>query len=281
MTPGAQPTADKLPFGRGRFWLEQALQLIRSELFRLVLLCLILQLVTLMFQAGVLFLLFWLMVPVFTAGMLQAMHLARQGVRPPYLTVFAAFSQGPRLVPLLLLGAIMLGLIFVSMIVAISSILPQLNPEVLERMQMGDPEAVLDMDPAFLQRVLLALAFGFLAGAAISYFAVPLIWFNQRGLGSAMWEGLRVLGRQWRPLVVLGLLLALIALPVMLLNSMAMSAVMLGGERMILVELLAGMASLAYQLVMFSTLYVAFSDIYSLTGQPERPESTPDDQLVA
>jgi hypothetical protein len=271
---------DALPAGRGLAWLTDSLMLIRRQLSRLLLLGLLLQLLAGLTQIGAIAVLFVLVVPALSAGMLQAMHSADAGVRPSPRYLFMAFARPDRLLRLVLLGGLMLLAAIVAVMVAASGALSALDPDTLSRMEQGDVEAVLQLDPRLIERLMLALVLGLLLSGTLSFFAIPLIWFKNMPLSQAIWLGLAGMIRNWKPLFVLGLFLAVLAVPAVILSALivSLSAVGQGGSPLLTIVML--FLAVVYQLLLFASQYVAFRDIFRLQGA--RPRTSPDqDQLVA
>lgn len=273
-----------LPAARGVGWVIGGATLLWRQPLRLLLLGLLLQLIAGVSQIGILGMVFVLLVPAFSAGILQALQMAHAGQKPTALTLFVAFGEPRRLGPLVLLGALMLACALVAAGWSLAGILPQLDAELLGRLEAGDAEALLELDPAILQRTLLGLAAGLLLAAAISYFAVPLVWFAGAPAGQAIGAGLAAMLREWRALLVLGALLGLLSLPVAMLTAMSLTLVAVGGQAPLWVSLGTLLVVVVFQMLLFATQYLAFRDLF--TGGPDHePASSPqqagEDQLVA
>ena len=275
MTAGQ--SARPVPARDGVAWLKQAMALIRGQALRLLVLGLMLQFLAGMTQVGLFGLLFFLCVPVFTAGMLQAVHLAAAGSRPPLLTLFAGFRTPLSLSRLVMLGALGLGMVIATVGWTISGILTGLEPQLLERLQAGDTQAVAELDPGTLQQVLVGLAAGVLFSGSLGYFAIPLIWFERLPFWNAVAKGLAGLVRHWRALLVMGALLALIAVPVVVLVSLSLSMQFADGQTSPVLNLLLMLAVVGYQLLLFATQYVSYRAAFPV-GEKLPP---PAGQLVA
>jgi hypothetical protein len=290
--PGSAPTAQEIrSFSTGFAWLNDAATLLRSQAPRLLLLGLLLQMVGGLSQVGgPLAVLFIIAVPALTAGMLQGMHVVSGGERPGPFTVFAAFQGGGRLLPLLLLGLISVAVTMVVLGFLVAGALSGLDPELAARIQGGDQSAVLELDPAIVQKVLFGMVAGLLVSACLSLFAVPLVWFGGLSLGAALWTGLLTLFRQWRALTALGIGLAAVGLPVGLLAGMIMTFQLTGAAPSFLMTVLLLLIVVVYQVYAFAAQYVAYRDLFmEPTGKGEqdasrkegRPDGDGDDQLVA
>jgi hypothetical protein len=140
------------------------------------------------------------------------------------------------------------------------------------------------MDPALIQRVLLAVAVGIGVSGTLGYFSVPLIWFRRLPLGAAIAIGIKALVRNWRPFLVLGLVLVALSFPVFLVLGILLGIAAVSGGAGIIQYALILFVVLVIQLLMFGTQYCAFSEIFELGGagmdSPDRPDP-PEDQLVA
>ncbi len=290
-TTPPDPTARS--FSTGFAWLNDAASLLRSQAPRLLLLGLLLQMVGGLSQlGGPLAVLFIIAVPALTAGMLQGMHVASLGERPGPFTVFAAFQGGGRLLPLMLLGLVSVAVTMVVLGFLVAGALSGLDPELAARIQAGDQSAVLELDPAIVQKVLFGMVAGLLVSACLSLFAVPLIWFGERPLGAALWTGVITLFRQWRALTALGIGLAAVGIPVGLLAGMIMTIQLTGAAPSFLMTLLLLLIVVVYQVYAFAAQYVAYRDLFmgpgtgndlDVPGREERSadDGGGDDQLVA
>ncbi len=254
--------------------------LVRKQALRLMVLGMFLQLIAGFSQAGVFGLLFILAVPAFSAGMLQAMAIAGAGQRPPLSALFFAFRRGSVLPRLLLLGVLLLGCMVVAVGFFLANSLAEMDAAMRLRLESGDVTALEELDPVFIQRLLTGMALGLLAGGCLSYFAVPLIWFRGLPLGRAVGRGLLTLLRQWRALLVLGLGLGLMAVPVVVLATSALTAQAAGSPGTSLLSLLMMLAGVFYQLVVFSTQFISFSEVFGF-GVPGAERPGQEDQLVA
>jgi hypothetical protein len=116
---------------------------------------------------------------------------------------------------------------------------------------------------------------------SITYFSVPLIWFKNQGTGGAILTGLRALGRNWKPLLMIGLLLGLLAVPIVLLfGSFYLSALNEGAAASWLAFLILLLGPM-FQLLLFGTQYLAFRDIFGMDEAATAPGKNSADQLVA
>ena len=261
---GAQ---NPLPFGAGTRWVFGGLTLIRRQPLRLMVLGLVLQLIAGFSQIGVLGLLFILAIPAFTAGMLQGVHTVGQGERPSLLALFTAFSEPSRLGRLLLIGAIGLACMILAAAFALAGSVDMLDPALITRIEAGEVEAVAELDPVFIQRVLFGLVLGLLLGGCLSFYAVPLVWFSNQSLGRAIALGLLGMLRQWRALTMMGLVLGVLSIPVAVLTAFVLTAQMAQGSVSPVLSLLMLLTGVAYQLLLFSTQYASYRAIFGGTPQ--------------
>lgn len=251
---------------RGLVWLRAGIALLRREPARLLLMGMLMQLLLTLSQAPSLGLLVVLCVPALTAGLLQALRVTRFGGRPAVLTLFAAFGGSGRLWRLLMLGGLMLagGMLAVSMILA--GQVQTLDPDLVRRIEAGDVSALQQIDPAVIRRLALALIAGMALTGIVGYFAIPLVWFRDAPLGAAIMLGLKALFANWRPFLSLGVLLAVLTIPVGLLAAMLFGLAGAGGGFGAVFVVLAMIVVLAYQLVLFATQFVAFEDVFGDEG---------------
>lgn len=289
--PGKEPgresgrETEPHPFSAGFGWLNGAVTLIRNNAARLLLLGLLLQMLGGASQAGVLGILFLLAVPALTAGMLQGMHLAAMGEKPSALVLFAAFQGSGRLLSLFLLGALTLVLIFVVVSFVMVGSVASLDPELLARIQSGDQAAVAELDPALLQRVLLSMVGGLGLGLVLSFFAIPLIWFEGHSLGSALGAGIKATFREFRALTALGIGLFFLGVPVGLVATFTLTAQLSAGSSSMLLTVIMLLLIVLYQVLGFAAQYMAYRAVFTGSGprdtdHPSMPDAG-DDQLVA
>lgn len=286
MNTSEEPTPAR-DFSTGFGWLSTAVSLLRTQAPRLLLMGLLLQLLAGVSQmAGPLSVVFFILVPAFTAGILQGVHEVAEGGRPSAFVIFAAFQGSGRLGGLALFGLISLFLIMLTLGFVAAGAVAGLDPELMARIQAGDQSAVLELDPALMQKMLMGMVLGLLLGACLSFFAVPLIWFEGRGLGDALWTGLVTLLRQWRALTALGLGLAALGLPVAVFAGMVLTLQMTGSAPSLLLTVLLMGVVVVYQVLAYAAQYVAFRDVFppdggaTLVDEPASGDG-PDDQLVA
>lgn len=274
-----------LPAARGLAWFSGGFSLLRAQPLRLLLLGLLLQFLAGLTQVGVFGAVFIIAMPALTAGLLEGLRLAHAGRRPPVLTLFAAFRGSGVLAPLLLMGVITLGAAVLAVGMVLAGSISGLSPDLLARIQGGDAAAVAELDPAIVQRVLMALVIGLFVSAAISFYAVPLIWFGRVPLGRAIGKGLVALVREWRALLLLGLLLIITGLPVGLAVGAMMAAQMVSAAPSPLLTLVLVIVMVAYQLLAFACQYLSFRDVFAMSPpagpEPEGGDDDRDDQLVA
>ncbi len=281
MSDQPQQAGRKLPAARGLAWISGSWELVRRQPLRLLLISLFFQFFLSFSQADVLGLLVILCLPVLSAGMLQSFFLVERGKKPMLAVLFIPFTTKKCVSQLLLLGGVVmvLGLLVVSLVLA--GQLVDVDPEILTRIEQGDLEALQLIDPQIMENTVLAMAIGAAVSGSITYFSVPLIWFRQQSMAGAIILGLRALGRNWRPLLLIGALLGLLAVPIVLLfGSFYLSA--LGDESAsawlaFLLLLLGPM----FQLLLFGTQYLAFRDIFGLDEAAGGQENKTGDQLVA
>jgi len=281
MSDRQTPKIRKIPAARGLAWVSGSWQLFRRQPLRLLLISLFFQFFLSFSQADAFGLLVVLCLPVLSAGMLHAFFLTEQGEKPMLAVLFMPFTARKSVSQLLLLGAVVmvLGLLVVSLVLAGQMV--GIDPEILSRIEQGDLEALQLIDPQIMESAVLALAVGATISGSITYFSVPLIWFGHQGMGGAVIMGIKALGRNWRPLLMIGVLLGLLLVPVVLLfGSFYLSALsneMPSSWLAFLLLLLGPM----FQLLLFGTQYLAYRDIFGMDDTATGFGKSKGDQLVA
>ena len=281
MSDQAPLSIKKLPAVRGLAWLSGSWELVKRQPLRLLLVSLFFQFFLSFSQVEAVGLLVILCLPVLSAGMLHAFLLVERGEKPMLTVLFMPFTAKKSVSKLLLLGGgvLVLGLLVVSLVLA--GQLVGIDPEILSRIEQGDLDAILLIDPQILENAVLAMAIGAAISGSISYFSVPLIWFRQRGVGSAVILGLKALGRNWKPLLVIGLLLGVLAVPIVLLFGYFYLSVLSGGSSSSWLAVLILILGPMFQLLLFGTQYLAFRDIFGLDEAVAEHGKKTGDQLVA
>jgi hypothetical protein len=142
--------------------------------------------------------------------------------------------------------------------------------------------ALEEIDPSFVTRLFAAFAISVAISGTLTFFSIPLVWFGNRRLGTALGEGLKALLTNWKPMLVLGLALMVVFLPVSLLTALLMQVALMEGFAGTIGMGLVMMLLLLFQLLLFGTQYCAFAEIFRLEAGPQNAEPpSPDDQLVA
>ena len=216
------------------------------------------------------------------AGILECFHLTGQGGRPALALLFKPLASRQHNGRLLALGA----LIFGVGVVVISMLLPNsagvLDEELMTRIQQGDVEAMAQLDPNYLSRMLLAFMVGVAISGTLSYFTIPLVWFQNYRLVPALGLGLKALVINWKPFLVLSLGLVGIFLPVGLVTGLLFEFAGTGGPASIIVLAMIMILLLLFQLMLFGTQYCAFREIFGLASDAGLQDRSGDDsQLVA
>jgi hypothetical protein len=276
----ALPTR-KLPAGQALAWFAGSLELIRRQPLRLLLISLLFQFFLSFSQVQAVGLLVILFLPVLSAGMLHAFFLVEHDQKPLLSVLFLPVTVRQSASRLLLLGGIVIivGLLAVSLVMAGQML--DIDADILSRIEQGDLDALQLIDPQMMENALIAMAVGAAISGTITYFSVPLIWFRHLGLGAALMMGLKGLARNWKPLLVIGLLLGVLAVPIIFLfGYFYLSAISQGASSSWLGFLLLFLGPV-FQLLLFGTQYLAFRDIFGVDETlVERRKNAPD-QLVA
>jgi hypothetical protein len=150
------------------------------------------------------------------------------------------------------------------------------------RIEQGDAQALADLDPNLLLRMVAAIAVGVALTGTLSFMAIPLLWFHDRKLGEALGSGIRALFINWRPFTVMGLGLAALLVPVAVVVAMLLQVATSAGALSLLWVGLMMLIALAYQLIVFGAQFCSFREIYGLgVPPPGAPGESQGDQLLA
>jgi hypothetical protein len=273
-----------LPASRGMAWLITAWSLVRRQTWRLLTVAVLVQLMMSLTRFPVFGLIVALAIPILTAGVLQCFHHVRRGLPLSPVVLFSPFADTRLAARLFLLGGL-IGLIAVVLISFMLSGVEELqDPELMAQLEQGDLQTVLSLDPSVVQRALLAVAVGVGVSGTLGYFTVPLIWFRKLPIGAALATGLKGLIRNWKPFLVLGLILAGLSIPLFLLLGLLVGLTAVSGGPGIIQYALFLLAVLVIQLLMFGTQYCAYAEIFGLAGSGTPDSEDPSratDQLVA
>ena len=285
MSGPTPPPIRKIPTARGLAWMAGSWELFKRQPLRLLLISVFFLLLSQFFlsfsQSDALRLVVFLCLPVLSAGVLQAFLMVERGEKPMLGVLFMPFTARGSLSRLLLLGGsvLVLTLLIVSLVLAGQVV--DIDPEIIRRIEQGDLDALQFIDPKIMQSAVVAMAIGAAISGSISYFAVPLIWFKNQNMLSAVILGLKALARNWRPLLLIGVVLALLAMPiVILLGSFYLSALS-GGSGSSWLALILLLLGSTYQLLLFGIQYLAFRDIFGLDNNIKGADKDAGDQLVA
>jgi hypothetical protein len=280
----APPTVElhRVSASYGLAWLVQSLSLLRLQAGRLLLIALLMQFVLGLTQLPLIGLLVALAVPGLSAGLLQSFHVAAAGGQPELRTLFTPLATRVLNLRLLALGGLVFLVGVVSMSLLLSGNEELMDPRLLEQVEQGNLDAIASLNQEALGQMALAFLLGVSISGTLSYFAIPLIWFRQLGLGAALWVGLRALLVNWKAFLLLGLGLFLLFLPVAFVAGLLFGIVTAGGLMAVLVMGLIMILLLAFQLMLFGTQYCAFRDIFGVgPGEAGQDQGQDEGQLVA
>lgn len=254
----------KLPALRGLAWVSGSWNLVRRQPVRLLLISLFFQFFLSFSQADILGLLVILCLPALSAGMLHAFYIVEHGKKPMLAVLFLPFTAKNSISRLLLLGGalLVLGLLLVSLILAGQVV--DIDPQIISRIEQGDLDALQFIDPKVLESAVHAMVIAAAVIGSISYFSVPLIWFKKQATGESVILGLRALGRNWKPLLVLGGLLGILAIPIAILFASFYLSVVSEGTASSWLALVLLIIGPLFQLLLFGTQYLAFRDVFGL-----------------
>lgn len=270
----------RVPAAHGMAWVAQSFSLLRLQPGRLLLIALLMQMLLGLTQLPLIGLLVILCVPALSAGLLESFHLTAAGGRPELRTLFKPLASRPHNGRLLAVGALVFAVGIVSMSLLLSGNEELMDPELVERINQGDLDAVASLNQEALGQMVLAFLLGVSISGTLSYFAIPLIWFRHLGTGGALVTGLRALMVNWRPFLVLGLGLLLVFLPVAIISGILFSAIGAGGLATVVVMGLIMALMLLFQMMLFGTQYCAFRDVFGLAAEAAPPADS-SGQLVA
>jgi len=270
----------RLPAARGLTWVSGSWGLIKRQAIRLLLISLFFQLFLSFSQMGALGMVVVLCLPVLSAGLLQAFEVVQLGEKPMLAVLFMPFTARGRTGSLLLLGAVAMAIALLVVTFMLAGPVMKIDPDIMLRIEQGDLDALQLIDPQVLQSAVYAMVIGATISGTLTYFSIPLIWFRNHGMGSALITGLKGLVRNWKPLLVLGLFLGLLAVPIALLFSFLYLSTLNGGAVSTLLGLLLLLIGPMFQLLLFGSQYLAFRDVFGM-DEAVITVSRPDDQLVA
>lgn len=277
------PTASPrlVPSSRGFAWLVQSLALIRLQAGRLLLIGVLMQLILGLSQLPLIGLLIIISVPGLTAGLLEAFHVTARGGAPDIRLLFKPLTSSAHSGRLFAMGALVfaVGVLCISLLLSGNEQL--FDPALMERIEQGDVNAISSLNQEAVGRIALALLVGVAVSGTLSYFTIPLIWFGNRKLGTALALGLKGLVVNWRPFLLLGIGLALVLVPLGLVSAILVSVAASGGGLSVLIMGLIMLLLMLFQLLLFGTQYCAYRDIFGVE-EPAAPAAGEDDsQLLA
>ena len=279
------PHIYKASFGDGTGWLISGGELMArggSALLRVVLVLLAISLVQVVPLIGTLALM--LISPALTAGMLNVFRAVQQRETPGIETVLAGLADGRTRGALLMLG----GFFIIGLFAAIGSLgawlAPQMDMQALTGF-LNDPEAMNNNPEQLLVLFQGVNVFGGLALAAIVmalvlgglYFAVPLVFFwNWPVLTALLWS-LRALAINWLAFLGFGL----VVVGVFLLAGITFAIISgilslaLGNAGVFIVQLLSMALSLFLQLLVAAAQWRSFVQVFPADGDDnDKPEDS-------
>lgn len=283
MEQGKGKRGATVPASSGFAWVVQSLELLRAQASRLLFIALLMQIILGLVQVPLLGLLIVLSIPGLSAGILEAFHQAGKGVRPPMHLLFLPLAAGDRRGRLFGLGALIFAIGILCISLLIGNTMSGIDEAQLLRLQQGDMEVLYEIDPLFITRLLTAFLLSVAIGGTVTFFAIPLIWFRNGRLWSSIGEGMRALVANWKSMLVLGGVLAVVFLPVSMLTGLLLQVSSAGGAVSYITTLLMMILLLLFQLLLFGTQYCAFRQIFPFEdrAREEGPPPGDDSQLVA
>jgi len=273
------PHIHKASFGDGAGWLIGGGELLGrggSALLRVVLVLLLISLIQIVPLIGSLLLL--LISPALTAGMLNVFRRLEQGASPDTATVLTGLRDPGARGPLLALGAFLAVGLFAAVGALTAWLAPQMDLQALAEV-LSDPET-LETEPqrlfslfegvnVFGGLVLAVLVLAVVLGGL--YFAVPLVFFWNWPVFTALLWSLRALFVNWIAFVGLGLVI----IGVLLLAGITFAIVSgivslaLGMAGAFFVQLLSMALSLFFQLLIAAAQWRSFTQVFP--AGPDEP----------
>lgn len=283
MEEGRRQRRTAVPASSGFAWVVQSLELLRAQASRLLFIALLMQIILGLVQVPLLGILIVLSIPGLSAGILEAFHVTGKGARPALYLLFLPLASGDRRGRLFALGALIfvIGVLCISLMIGNS--MSGIDEAQLLRLQQGDMEVLYEIDPLFITRLMTAFLLSVAIGGTITFFAIPLIWFRNGKLWASIGEGMRALIANWKSMLVLGGVLAVVFVPVSMLTGLLLQVSSAGGVVSYIMTLLMMILLLMFQLLLFGTQYCAFRQIFPFR-EPQQEEDPPpgdDSQLVA
>ena len=272
-----------LPPRAGVAWLSQSWTLIRTQTSRLLFLAVLLQLMLGLVQLPLLGIFIVMATPALTAGLLQAFYHVECGQSFSASILFKPLLMRPQAGRLLLLGLVLFLVAMLAVSLTLTGVDSVIDPELRARIEQGDFDAVKQLDPELISKMLMGIIVGLSISGSLSFFSIPLIWFRDQKLMASLIKGLQAMLLNWRAFIVLALALAALLLPVSLVMSILFQV---SGQSGIMSFFLLGiimLIALAFQLLIFGAQYCAFRAVFNQqveNGEAENPDSN-DHQLVA
>lgn len=283
MEEGRRKRRTAVPASSGFAWVVQSLELLRAQASRLLFIALLMQIILGLVQVPLLGILIVLSIPGLSAGILEAFHVTGKGARPALYLLFLPLAAGDRRGRLFALGALIFAIGILCISLMIGNSMSGIDEAQLLRLQQGDMEVLYEIDPLFITRLMTAFLLSVAIGGTITFFAIPLIWFRNGRLWASIGEGMRALVANWKSMLVLGGVLAVVFVPVSMLTGLLLQVSATGGVVSYITTLLMMILLLMFQLLLFGTQYCAFRQIFPFeeSQQEEVPPPGDDSQLVA
>ena len=283
------PHIHKATFGDGTGWLIGGGELLGrggGSLLRVVLVLLVISLIQIVPLIGTLVLM--LISPALTAGMLNVFGTIEQGSSPTIETVLAGLRDADRRWPLLKLGAFFIVGILIALFALAAWLAPQMDLQALAEL-MGDQETM-ERSPEQLfalfegVNVFGGLLIGVIVMAAVLgglYFAVPLVFFWNWPVFTALLWSLRALLINWIAFLGFGL----VVIGVFLLAGIVFAFVSgivslaLGTAGVFIAQLLSMALSLFLQLLVAAAQWRSFVQVFP--AGPDDDRGDPDTGTLA
>ena len=275
-----QMNIKKVPAILGKKWLLDGSDLFSRCTISFLLFGLLVQLLTLLLAVPLIGVVVVVVLPALIAGALDVSRQLDSGNPVQLGSFFAPFSDQASRRPLLLLGLFNLLIGLLASIIMASSVATLGESNLLELLQSGDPETLVNINLSPLFSLILQLTLVLSLVTALNFFAVPLVAFQKVAPLKAMLISFKACLVNWAPMLVYGLaVMALFIVVALLLMLIATLAVMLfGGSTFAgqVMTLLTIPVLISIQMILLCAQYLAYRDIFD--AEPVRPAS---DQLLA
>ena len=270
----------RIPAGRGKKWLLDGSDLFARSTISFLLFGLLVQLLTLLLAVPFLGVLVVLVLPIFIAGALDVSRRLDSGYPVQLSSFFDLFSDPEARRALLTLGLFNLLIGVLASLLMASSLAALGESNLLELMQSGDPETLVNINLSPLFSLIMQLTLVLSLITALNFFAVPLVAFQKVAPLQAMATSFKACLVNWAPMLVYGLaVMILFAVVTLLLLLIASVAIMVFGSSILASQVMTVLTIpilISIQMILLCAQFLAYRDIFD--SQPAQPAT---DQLLA